>query len=79
VVTADEIGLALRHGWGIAKDEKKAFNLLRQACDDLAISQGQSNQFSNMDIQQSKGTVKLSLAQKKEMTVRPITPNSGWC
>ena len=62
------IGLALRHGWGIAKDEKKAFNLLRQACDDLAISQGQ-NQFSKMDIQQSKGTVKLSLAQKKEMTV----------
>lgn len=62
------IGLALRHGWGIVKDEKKAFNLLRQACDDLAISQGQ-NQFSKMDIQQSKGTVKLSLAQKKEMTV----------
>jgi len=64
----DKTGLALRHGWGIGKDEKKAFNLLRQACDELAISQGQ-NQFSNMDIQQSKGTVKLALAQKKEMTV----------
>jgi TPR repeat protein len=55
----------LRHGWGITKDEKKAFHLLRQACDEtLASTQGQSS----LDIQQSRGTVKLSLAQKKEMT-----------
>ncbi|KAL7418852.1 hypothetical protein Q5752_006536 [Cryptotrichosporon argae] len=31
-------GLALRHGWGIAKDEKKAFAELSQACDSLVTS-----------------------------------------
>lgn len=58
-------GLALRHGWGIAKDERRAFTLLRQACDDSLAAQ----QTPSMDIQQSPGVIKLSLNQKKEMAV----------
>lgn len=61
----DRSGLALRHGWGIAKDERRAFTLLRQACDDSLAAQ----KTPSMDIQQSPGVIKLSLAQKKEMAV----------
>lgn len=61
-------GLALRHGWGIAKDEHKAFNILRQACDESLAA----HQAPSMDIQQSPGVIKLSLAQKKGMAVSPV-------
>ena len=73
-------GLSLRHGfvsvrlpgisiadahscsWGVARDDKKAFVELRQACDDSLFEGG-------VNFHQSPGTVKLSLQQKKSMTV----------
>ena len=55
-------GLALRHGWGVAKDEKRAFAELRQACDET-LAQG------GIDFHKLVGTDHLTLQQKKAITV----------
>ncbi len=49
--------------WGIARDDRRAFAELRQACDDSLIEGG-------LDFHQSPGAVKLSSQQKKAFTVR---------
>ncbi|WWD22412.1 hypothetical protein CI109_106903 [Kwoniella shandongensis] len=54
-------GLALRHGWGVARDEKHAFIELRQACND-SIAEG------GLNFHHSPGAVKLTSHQKKIMT-----------
>lgn len=56
------VGLALRHGWGVAKDDRKAFAELRQACDESLAEGG-------LDFHQSPGAVKLTLHQKRALTV----------
>ncbi|WVQ93811.1 hypothetical protein IAU59_000889 [Kwoniella sp. CBS 9459] len=54
-------GLALRHGWGVAKDERRAFIELRQACDESLAEGG-------MDFHRSPGANKLTSKQKKDIT-----------
>ncbi|WVR03490.1 hypothetical protein IAU60_000481 [Kwoniella sp. DSM 27419] len=54
-------GLALRHGWGVARDDKRAFTELRQACDD-SLAEGA------VDFHQSPGASKLTKQQKKSVT-----------
>ncbi|ORY34279.1 hypothetical protein BCR39DRAFT_517414 [Naematelia encephala] len=54
-------GLALRHGWGVAKDDRKAFVELRRACEE-SLSGGQ------IDFHRSPGATKLTPQQKKAMT-----------
>ncbi|OCF45224.1 hypothetical protein I317_01027 [Kwoniella heveanensis CBS 569] len=54
-------GLALRHGWGVAKDERRAFIELRQACDESLAEGG-------MDFHRSPGANKLTSQQKKNIT-----------
>ncbi|WRT63696.1 uncharacterized protein IL334_000619 [Kwoniella shivajii] len=53
-------GLSLRHGWGVARDDKRAFVELRQACDDT-LAEGALN------FHKSPGHVKLTSQQKKAM------------
>ncbi|WWC85950.1 uncharacterized protein L201_000820 [Kwoniella dendrophila CBS 6074] len=53
-------GLALRHGWGIARDERKAFMELRQACDETIAEGG-------LDFHKSPGHKRLTEQQKKSM------------
>ncbi|KAK4686867.1 uncharacterized protein P7C73_g3257, partial [Tremellales sp. Uapishka_1] len=55
-------GLSLRHGWGVAKDEKRAFMELRQACDENFSKGGMD--FHN----QSPATIKLTSQQQKSTT-----------
>ncbi|KAK8845466.1 hypothetical protein IAR55_006179 [Kwoniella newhampshirensis] len=54
-------GLALRHGWGVARDDKHAFVELHQACDD-SLAQG------GLDFHQSPAAVKLTSHQEKTLT-----------
>ncbi|WVF66187.1 hypothetical protein IAT40_000927 [Kwoniella sp. CBS 6097] len=54
-------GLALRHGWGVAKDERRAFVELRQACEESLAEGG-------MDFHRSPGANKLTSQQKKNIT-----------
>jgi len=61
----------------VAKDDKKAFAELRQACDESLAEGG-------IDFHRSPGAIKLSLQQRKAMTVRiasvagnrPLTPSA---
>ncbi|WVQ62526.1 uncharacterized protein L199_000668 [Kwoniella botswanensis] len=53
-------GLALRHGWGVSKDDRKAFIELKQACEDTLAEGG-------LDFHKSPGHVKLTPQQKKLM------------
>ncbi|WWC66692.1 uncharacterized protein I206_100596 [Kwoniella pini CBS 10737] len=53
-------GLALRHGWGVARDERKAFIELKQACEETLAEGG-------LDFHKSPGHVKLTQQQKKAM------------
>lgn len=48
--------------WGVAKDDKKAFAELRQACEESLAEGG-------IDFHQSPGAVKLTASQKKTLTV----------
>ncbi|OCF59491.1 hypothetical protein L486_02158 [Kwoniella mangroviensis CBS 10435] len=53
-------GLALRHGWGVSKDDRKAFIELKQACEDTLAEGG-------LDFHKSPGHVRLTPQQKKLM------------
>ncbi|WWC58254.1 uncharacterized protein I303_100792 [Kwoniella dejecticola CBS 10117] len=53
-------GLALRHGWGVARDDRRAFIELRQACEETLAEGG-------LDFHKSPGHVKLTQQQKKSM------------
>ncbi|WVW81961.1 hypothetical protein I302_103964 [Kwoniella bestiolae CBS 10118] len=53
-------GLALRHGWGVHRDDKKAFIELKQACEETLAEGG-------LDFHKSPGHVKLTAQQKKLM------------
>ncbi|WVQ80348.1 hypothetical protein IAT38_002453 [Cryptococcus sp. DSM 104549] len=54
-------GLALRHGWGVGRDDKRSFVELRQACDESLAEGG-------LAFHTSPGHTRLTHAQKKSMT-----------
>jgi TPR repeat protein len=70
VAYADLVGLALRHGWGVARDDKRAFAELRRACNESLAEGG-------LSLHQSPGakTVKLSSQEKKAMAVSFLVPD----
>jgi hypothetical protein len=51
--------------WGVARDEAGAFVELRQACEESLAEGG-------LDFHQSPGTVRLTVLQRKTMTVSVI-------
>lgn len=55
-------GLALRHGWGVAKDDKRAFAELRRACDESMADSG-------LQFHQSPAAKRWTVRQNKDVKV----------
>jgi hypothetical protein len=67
--------LALRHGWGVAKDEKRAFVELKQACDASLAEEG-------IDFHDNSGATTLTSQERTQIAVSwtwfIIVPTDSW-